>query len=142
ARFPLGELTKPEVRSVARDLALATADKPESQEICFVPGGDYREALRERAGWTPAPGPVVNMDGQPIGEHPGSAGFTVGQRRGIGVVADAPRYVSRIDPLSNTIQLGRREDLETRSVPLGGVTFVDDRPPGGLTPFRAAARIR
>ena len=144
ARFPLGELTKPEVRSIARSLSLSTADKPESQEICFVPGGDYRDALRERAGWDPEPGPILDADGTRVGEHGGSAGFTVGQRRGIGVAADAPRYVSRIDPVSNTIQLGRREDLETRSVPLGGVTFVDDRPPGGqlVAPFRAAARIR
>jgi tRNA-specific 2-thiouridylase len=141
ARFPLGELTKPEVRAIARSLDLSTADKPESQEICFVPGGDYRETLRERAGWVPEPGPIVDADGARVGEHGGSAGFTVGQRRGIGLAADAPRYVSRIDPLSNTIQLGRREDLETTTVPLGGVTFVDDRPPGA-GPFRAEARIR
>src|SRR6187431_214576 len=64
ARFPLGELTKPEVRAVARSLGLATADKPESQGICFVPGGDYREALRERAGWTPEPGPLLDCDGE------------------------------------------------------------------------------
>ena len=143
ARFPLGELTKPEVRSVARDLGLATADKPESQEICFVPGGDYRDALRDRAGWSPQPGPVIDTDGQPIGEHQGTAGFTVGQRRGIGVVADAPRYVSRIDPMTNTIQLGRRQDLETTTVPLSGVTFVADAPPEGpAAAFRAAVRIR
>ena len=144
ARFPLGELTKPEVRSIARSLDLSTADKPESQEICFVPGGDYRDALRERAGWDPEPGPILDADGARVGEHGGSAGFTVGQRRGLGVAADAPRYVSRIDPLSNTIQLGRREDLETRSVPLSGVTFVADSPPvaGSAGSFRAAARIR
>jgi tRNA-specific 2-thiouridylase len=145
ARFPLGDLTKPEVRAVARDLGLATADKPESQEICFVPGGDYRDALRERGGWTPVPGPVVDADGTTIGEHAGSAGFTVGQRRGVGVAAGAPRYVSRIDPISNTIQLGRREDLETRTVALSGMTFVDDRPPAselGQGAFRADARIR
>ena len=70
ARFPLGELTKPEVREVARDLGLATADKPESQEICFVPGGDYRDALRDRAGWRPEPGPVLDVDGERVGEHP------------------------------------------------------------------------
>jgi tRNA-specific 2-thiouridylase len=146
ARFPLGELTKPEVRAVARSLGLATADKPESQEICFVPGGDYRDALRERAGWQPQPGPIVDADGARIGEHGGSAGFTIGQRRGIGVAADAPRYVSRIDPLSNTIQLGRREDLETRVVALGAVSFVAGDPPvardarGGS--FRAEVRIR
>ena len=61
ARFPLGELTKPEVRAVARELGLATADKPESQEICFVPGGDYRDALRERAGWVPEAGPLLDV---------------------------------------------------------------------------------
>ena len=143
ARFPLGDLTKPEVRAVARDLGLATADKPESQEICFVPGGDYRDALRERARWDPQPGPVLDADGARVGEHGGSAGFTVGQRRGIGIAADAPRYVSRIDPLSNTIQLGRREDLETRTVPLSGVSFVAGQAPGGATEsFRADVRIR
>jgi tRNA-specific 2-thiouridylase len=144
ARFPLGDLTKPEVRSIARTLELSTADKPESQEICFVPGGDYRDALRERAGWDPEPGPIVDADGAWVGEHGGSAGFTVGQRRGIGVAAAAPRYVSRIDPLSNTIQLGRREDLETCSVPLSGVTFVSGGPPivGSAQAFRAEARIR
>ena len=143
ARFPLGELTKPEVRAVARSLGLATADKPESQEICFVPGGDYRVALRERAGWDPEPGPIVDADGARVGEHGGSAGFTVGQRRGIGIAADAPRYVSRIDPLSNTIQLGRREDLETRTVPLDAVSFVAGEPPASdRRAFRAEVRIR
>jgi len=143
ARFPLGDLTKAEVRAVARSLGLATADKPESQEICFVPGGDYRDALRQRAAWTPRPGPIVDADGRRVGEHGGSAGFTVGQRRGIGIAADAPRYVSRIDPVTNTIQLGRREDLETRSVPLSGVTFVaDEAPVGAGGAFRAAVRVR
>ncbi len=143
ARFPLGDLTKPEVRAVARELGLATADKPESQEICFVPGGDYRDALRERAGWDPQPGAVIDADGETIGEHGGSAGFTVGQRRGIGIAADAPRYVSRLDPRSNTIQLGRREDLETRIVPLSGVSFVSGAAPASPDgSFRAAVRIR
>ncbi len=143
ARFPLGELTKPEVRAVARELGLVTADKPESQEICFVPGGDYRDALRDRAGWTPQSGPIVDDAGAVVGTHGGSAGFTVGQRRGLGVAADAPRYVSRIDPLSNTIQLGRREDLETRLVPMSGVTFVADAPPAQAQDgFRAEVRIR
>src|SRR5215210_985248 len=143
ARFPLGELTKPAVREVARGLGMATADKPESQEICFVPGGDYRDTLRERGGWTPEPGPIVDADGTELGEHRGSAGYTVGQRRGLGVAADAPRYVSRIDPRSNTIQLGRREDLETRSVPLGAVSFVaGEAPDGPNRPFRAELRIR
>jgi tRNA-specific 2-thiouridylase len=83
------------------------------------------------------------MEGQRIGEHGGTAGFTVGQRRGIGVVTDAPRYVSRIDPVTNTIQLGRRQDLETTTVALSGVTFVADAAPAGPSEaFRAAVRIR
>ena len=147
ARFPLGELTKPEVRAVARSLGLATADKPESQEICFVPGGDYRDALRERAGWRPEPGPLLDADGTRVGEHPGAAGFTVGQRKGIGAaLGGAPRYVSRIDPRTNTIQLGRREDLETRIFGLERVSFVAGAPPAFDAPaadgFRAEIRIR
>jgi tRNA-specific 2-thiouridylase len=143
ARFPLGALTKPEVRAVARALGLATADKPESQEICFVPGGDYRDALRDRAGWQPTAGPVVDADGTTVGEHGGSAGYTVGQRRRLGVALGEPRYVSRIDASSNTIVLGRRSDLETGSVPLRDVSFVAGVPPAGsATSFRAEVRIR
>ena len=145
ARFPLGELTKPEVRDVARGLGLVTADKPESQEICFVPGGDYRDALRDRGGWTPEAGPLLDVDGERVGEHRGAPAYTVGQRQGLGVALGEPRYVSRIDPLTNTIQLGRREDLETTNLELERVTFVADRPPTPATRgggFRAAARIR
>jgi tRNA-specific 2-thiouridylase len=141
ARFPLGELTKPEVRDVARSLGLATADKPESQEICFVPGGDYRDALRERAGWVPSPGPLVDGEGgDRVGEHDGVAAYTVGQRQGLGVALGAPRYVSRMDPLTNTITLGRREDLETTTVELERATFVAGRAPAEA--FRAEVRIR
>jgi tRNA-specific 2-thiouridylase len=145
ARFPLGDLTKPEVRAVARGLGLVTADKPESQEICFVPGGDYRDALRERAGWQPRPGPLVDGAGVALGEHAGSAGYTVGQRRGLGIALGEPRYVSRIDSRSNTIQLGRREDLETTTVPLEAATFVAGQAPLPMDDdgaFRAEIRIR
>ncbi len=145
ARFPLGELTKPEVRAVARELGLATADKPESQEICFVPGGDYRDALRTRAGWNPEAGPLLDLDGQQVGEHRGAPAYTVGQRQGLGVALGEPRYVSRIDPLTNTIQLGRREDLETTTVPLERVTFVAAGRPAPIDEtgaFRAEIRIR
>ena len=142
ARFPLGALTKPEVREIARGLGLATADKPESQELCFVPGGDYRDALRTRAGWTPAPGPMVDVDGAVVGEHAGVAGYTVGQRQGLGVAVGEPRYVSRLDPASNTIQLARRADLETRTFAVERVSFVDGRPPAGDAPFSTQVRIR
>ncbi len=141
ARFPLGELTKPEVREIARSLRLVTADKPESQEICFVPSGDYRDALRERAGWTPEAGPMVDRDGATVGEHRGIAAYTIGQRQGLGVAVGEPRYVSRIDPLSNTITLGRREDLETTTIELERASFVAGGPPSGGS-FRAEVRIR
>jgi tRNA-specific 2-thiouridylase len=142
ARFPLGDLTKPEVREIARALGLATADKPESQEICFVPGGDYREALRTRAGWAPTPGPMLDVDGSTVGEHGGVASYTVGQRQGLGVALGEPRYVSRLDPISNTIQLARRVDLETHTVDLERVSFVDGGAPNRDEPFRAQIRIR
>ena len=140
ARFPLGELTKPEVRDVARDLGLATADKPESQGICFIPDGDVRGTLRTRAGWAPEAGPVLDADGKRVGEHTGAAGYTVGQRQGLGVALGEPRYVSRVDPSSNVITLARRQDLETTTLELDDVRFVAARPPD--TAFRAEVRVR
>jgi tRNA-specific 2-thiouridylase len=141
ALFPLGELTKPEVRDVARDLGLATAEKPESQGICFIPDGDVRGALRSRAGWAPEPGPVIDADGERVGEHAGAAGYTVGQRQGLGVALGEPRYVSRVDPRSNTITLARREDLETTTIELDDVRFVAGAAPDPDS-FRADVRIR
>jgi tRNA-specific 2-thiouridylase len=132
ARFPLGELTKPEVREVARGLGLVTAEKPESQEICFVPGGDYREALRERAGWVPAAGATLDgVDGERVGEHGGTPGYTVGQRKGIGVALGRAAYVSRSTPDQHD-RFGtprtRDDDIE-----LELASFVaGDAPPGGI----------
>jgi tRNA-uridine 2-sulfurtransferase len=141
ARFPLGELTKPEVRDVARGLGLATAEKPESQGICFIPDGDVRGALRTRAGWSPEPGPIVDADGERVGDHTGAAGYTVGQRQGLGVALGEPRYISRVDPRSNVITLARREDLETTTIELEDVRFVAGDPPPGHA-FRAEVRVR
>ena len=144
AWFPLGELTKAEVRDLARARGLATAEKPESMEICFVPTGDPRDALRARTGWLPIAGPALDAeDGRVIGSHAGAAGFTVGQRRGLGIALGEPRYVSRVDPGANTIVLARRADLETRRFAIGDVTFMAGRPPsadGG--PFAARAQVR
>ena len=139
-RFPLGELTKPEVRNVERRLDLATAEKPESQEICFVPGGDYREALRERAGWTETPGPLMDADGAQVGEHRGAAAYTVGQRTGLGVALGERRYVSSINATTNLVTLARREDLEKRVFSVDGGSFVAGPPPGDV--FEAEVRIR
>jgi tRNA-specific 2-thiouridylase len=138
--FPLGELTKPQVRDVARRHGLATAEKPESQEICFVPGGDYRSALRSRAGWTEQRGPLIDADGSVVGEHRGAPAYTVGQRQGLGVALGEARYVSSIDAAANVVTLGRREDLYRTEFQLEKVSFVAGSPPAHE--FATAVRIR
>lgn len=138
--FPLGGLTKPHVRDVARRHGLVTAEKPESQEICFVPGGDYRTALRDRAGWSEQAGPLIDVDGSLVGEHRGAAAYTVGQRQGLGIALGEPRYVSSIDAQANLVTLGRREDLYRSEFDLESVSFVSGLPPADE--FRTAVRIR
>ena len=123
-RFPLGSLTKPEVRDVARRHGLVTAEKPESQEICFVPGGDYRTALKSRAGWRETAGPLLDASGAQVGEHRGAAAYTIGQRQGLGVALGEPHYVSSIDAATNVVTLGRREDLYRREFVVGDASFV------------------
>ena len=139
-QFPLGNLTKPEVRDVARRHGLATAEKPESQEICFVPGGDYRDALKTRAGWDEQPGMLLDHDGASVGEHRGAAAYTVGQRTGLGVALGERRYVSAIDASTNLVTLGRREDLYRSEFELEKVSFVAGSAPADE--FRTHVRIR
>ncbi len=142
-RFPLGGLTKAQVRAMAAERGLATARTPESQELCFAPGGDYRAALRDHAGDADArPGPVVDRDGRVVARHDGIAGFTVGQRGGLGVALGEPRYVSRIDAATGTILLGRREDLETRTIAIDDVTWTMGAAPGPVTRLLAQVRHR
>jgi tRNA-specific 2-thiouridylase len=139
-RFPLGELTKPQVRAVARRHRLATADKPESQEICFVPAGDYRATLREKAGWQPLGGPLLDADGRQVGEHAGVAAYTIGQRSGLGVALGERRYVSAIDAAANIVTLGRREDLYRTDFAVDAVSFVTGWQPADT--FEAQVQIR
>jgi tRNA-uridine 2-sulfurtransferase len=130
-QFPLGNMIKTQVRETARAMGLATADKRDSQEICFVPKCNYRDVLKERAGWTAQAGPVIDVDGRQVGEHFGAAGYTIGQRQGTGAAVGEPRYVWKIDPGQNVIKLGRRTDLETHEFDLESVTFVAGEPPVG-----------
>jgi len=112
--FPLGALTKAEVRARARALHLATAEKPESQEICFVPAGDYRDLLKRRLpAHHPAlePGSIVTSDGTPVGEHEGYAGFTVGQRKGLGGGFPEPQFVLEIRPSTREVVVGPLDAL-------------------------------
>jgi len=139
-RFPLGELTKPEVRGIATQLGLPTADKPESQEICFVPAGDYRELLAERRGYLGEPGPIVDVSGARLGTHTGYAHYTVGQRHGLGVAAGSPLYVRSIDAATNTVVVGARDEIASRRFVVEGRRFVAGDPPADR--FRASVRIR
>lgn len=131
--LPVGEMTKNEVRARARKLGLRTAGKPDSQDLCFVGRGDYREFLSERLPDSARPGPIVERDGTVVGSHDGTVGFTIGQRRGIGVSASEPRYVVDLDPSSATVIIGRREDLLVPGCELEGVSFVSGHPPESET---------
>ncbi len=113
ALFPLGELTKDEVRAMAREAGLPVHEKPESQDICFVPESSYRTLLKERLGPS-RPGKLVDLEGKVLGEHPGCEGFTVGQRRGLGIAMGEPYYVVAIEPESNTVVVGPQAALYAR----------------------------
>jgi tRNA-specific 2-thiouridylase len=113
--FPLADLPKPEVRRLAAEAGLRTARKKESMDICFVPKGDYREIIRERAdrdGLSIAPGRIRGPRGEDLGEHRGLPYYTVGQRRGLGVAYAEPLYVRRLEMETNTLVLGVKEDLD------------------------------
>ena len=143
--FPVGELTKDEVRRRARRLGLKTADKPESQEICFVPGRDYRGfvAARPEAERAPAlaEGPIREAgSGRELGRHEGLAGYTVGQRKGLGLSGGQARYVVRLEPETNTLVVGASQDALSGSLRVEGVSWTAGTPPAG--PLRAQVRIR
>ncbi|MBI3300387.1 MAG: tRNA 2-thiouridine(34) synthase MnmA [Elusimicrobia bacterium] len=149
--FPLGALTKPEVRERARALGLHTADKPESMEVCFVPGGDYRALVRERAPAAFAPGAVRSADGKDLGRHEGLPGFTLGQRRGLRLSSPDPLYVTGMDAETNTLVVGgadetlrsrllvERVSWTSRAPEPDSEVLVRARHRGRLTPARVAA---
>ncbi|WP_448578311.1 tRNA 2-thiouridine(34) synthase MnmA [Thermaurantiacus sp.] len=124
-RFPLGHLDKRATRALARHFGLKVASKPDSQDICFVPGGDYRAVVRRLRPEADTPGDIVHLDGRTLGRHAGIAGFTVGQRRGleIGGLAE-PLYVVRLDPAHNQVIVGPRAALAVREVRLEALNWL------------------
>lgn len=134
--LPVGELTKGEVREAAAGLGLRVAGKPDSQEVCFVEGGDTAAHLRRALG--SRPGPIVDVAGRELGRHDGVWGFTVGQRRGLGLGTHERRFVVDLDAASATVVVGARELLACRWVELEGVSWTSDAPPSG--PLRAQVR--
>jgi tRNA-specific 2-thiouridylase len=140
ARFPVGDLSKTAVRDRARALGLATADVPESQEICFIPDDDYRDFLRRRALQVFRPGPIVDGRGTRLGHHAGVANFTVGQRRGLGIASGRPLYVTALDPTRNAVVVGPAEELETDGLWAEQVNLIAVEALDG--PLPVAAKIR
>jgi tRNA-uridine 2-sulfurtransferase len=116
ARFPVGHLTKDAVRDRARALGLVTADKPESQEICFIPDDDYRGFLRRRMPDAFGPGPIVDGQGTLLGRHAGLVNYTVGQRRGLGLTAGRPLFVTALDPSRNAVVVGGEDEVEVEVI--------------------------
>ena len=130
-RLPLGDLEKPEVRAIAERAGLRTHKKPDSQEICFVPGNDYRRLL-EQEGVRPRPGRIVDTQGTVLREHDGIAGFTIGQRRGHGLGgAREAQYVVELEPETATVVVGTREECLFDRVELGAVNWIGVDPPAG-----------
>ncbi len=117
-RFPLGEIDKSETRQIAKKLSLNVADKPDSQDICFVPNGDYSSVIKKFRPESFKKGKIVDMSGQQIGEHEGIINYTIGQRKGIKVSYEKPLYVVNINSDSNTIVVGSRENLEISAIQL------------------------
>jgi tRNA-specific 2-thiouridylase len=140
ARFPVGDLPKEAVREHARRLGLVTADKPESQEICFIPDDDYRGFLRRREPAVFRPGNIVDTQGTVRGRHAGIANFTIGQRRGLGLTGEGARYVVDIDPATDTVTVGAPTDLEADRLLATDVNVIAGELPEG--PLRVEARIR
>lgn len=143
--FPLGEYTKTRVRELARELGLEVAEKSDSQEICFVPNGDYAafmSAYFREQGVQPAQarGEIVTLDGSVLGRHEGIHNFTVGQRKGLGIATGEPLYVIATDPATQRVVVGRDRDLLRQRLSAGQVNWISITPPGG--PLRAQVKIR
>ena len=143
--FPIGEMNKSEVREIARGLGLPVAEKQDSQEICFVPNGDYAafmEAYLREQGTAPAAtrGEIVGTDGRTLGEHSGVHHFTVGQRRGLGIASGEPLYVIATEPAMQRVVVGRSDDLLRSKLVANGVNWVSW--PGLTAPARGQVKIR
>jgi len=139
ALFPVGELTKDEVRAQARRFGLPVTNKPDSVEICFVPDRDYARVVRSRRPDAFVPGDIVDRDGVAVGRHDGVGNFTIGQRRGVGVAAGHPVYVTQLDVINQRVVLGERADLFSTTLHARDANFLA---PLSAGPLRCNAQIR
>jgi tRNA-specific 2-thiouridylase len=142
-RFPLGTLTKPEVREAARELGLAIADKPDSQDICFVPQGRYSDVIERLKPGASEPGPVIHVDGRTLGRHEGVVRYTIGQRRGLGLNDNGePLFVVRIDAAAKTVIVGPRTALTVSLVKLRAMNWIGDGALDAIGPEGLAVRAK
>lgn len=139
-RFPLGEMKKSETREIAEKCGFINAKKPDSQDICFVPDGDYARVIEANTGKAYPPGNFVDKDGNVLGRHKGIIHYTIGQRKGLGVSAATPLYVTKIDTEKNTVTLGLSEDLFSDTAMVEDFNFISGEAP--TEPFRCSAKIR
>lgn len=138
--LPLGNLTKTEVRQLAADYELPAAQRPDSQDLCFVAGGDYREFLENQNPGAIKPGPIQNADGKLLGQHSGLAYFTIGQRKGLGIFPAEPYYVLEKIPDTNTLVVGPKEKLGKKYLTAENMNWISGKAPE--RPFRAEVKIR
>jgi tRNA-specific 2-thiouridylase len=125
-RFPLGGFTKPEIRKIADELGLVVSQKPDSQDICFVPDGKYSNVLSKLKPEGYKKGRIVSKEGDFLGDHDGIVNFTIGQRRGLGLATGEPLYVIDIDPISLDVTVGSKEDLKKEILHLRDVNWIGD----------------
>jgi tRNA-uridine 2-sulfurtransferase len=145
ASFPVGHLAKDEVRDYARSRGLATADKPDSQEICFVPDGDYASFIDRQTGGlaaAEAEGTIVNQSGEVLGRHGGVHRFTIGQRKGLGIALAEPTYVLELRPSEKKVVVGPRRDLEQTTLTASQVNWISGQAPAPEDTLRVTAQIR
>lgn len=140
ALFPLGELSKPEVRQLARDFNLPVAERPESQDLCFLGDQDYREFLARHAPQAKQPGLIQNRQGMVLGEHQGLASYTIGQRKGLKISSPVPMYVLEKDLRANVLIVGTEDELGEDQLIAGNVNWISGEPP--TADFRAQVKIR
>ena len=143
-RFPLGHLDKARTRELAAELGLAIADKPDSQDICFVPNGRYADVIERLKPGASRPGEIVHLDGRVLGRHDGVLRYTVGQRKGLGLSAAEPLYVLRLDADAARVVVGPREALGVRKIRLRDVNWLGETPLAALAPegLEVAVRVR
>lgn len=138
--FPLAEYSKAEVRQLARDFSLPVAERPDSQDLCFVGQGDYRDFLRSKAPAAVIPGPIIGQDGTQLGEHQGLANYTIGQRKGLGIAGPEPYYVLHKDLERNTLVIGFKDSLGRQTFKTHSVNWISGTAP--QEPIPAEVKIR